>query len=412
MLLVEKVTMKQRTPVLKACVVAALLGALSTTAQALTLSEALQLAMTQHPSVMSRQKELDAANFRLQGAERQLFPNLVLQSGKDIYGNNTQTYRIEQNVWTAGRVTGEIDGAGAGIKAAQANVDLARMDIMDKVIQAYTDLGRAQTRIVVARSNVQEHERLADLIARRVGGEVSPTSDGVMGMARLAQARAELGQMMALEARARSTLTQALGQDVGSIVVPEQQELAFSDFNALLLKAIDYSPTLRKLSFEEAAQQADVRVKESANWPQLKLRADKITGGVMPLQQTYLTLEYQSGAGFNTMTQAREAASKLESLSVSRETSRRELADRVSSDWVDMQSYKLQLQDLRAQVNSTNEVFDSFVRQYAVGRKTWIDVLNAQRDVAQARYQQADVDWGMLRAALKLKLATGTLIEQ
>ena len=403
--------MKKSTQALRASLFVALFGALSSS-QALTLDEALKLAMAQHPSVMTRQKELDAANFRLQGAERQLFPNLVLQSGKDYYGNNTQTYRIEQNLWTAGRVTGEIDGANAGVQAAQATVDQARTDIMDKVLQAYTDLGRAQTRIVVAKSNVQEHERLADLIARRVGGEVSPTSDGVMGMARLAQARAELGQMMAMEARARSTLAQAVGQDVGNITVPGQQDLAFGDFDSLLLRALDYSPALRRLAFEEKTQQADVRVKESANWPQLKLRADKITGGMAPQQQTYLALEYQSGAGFNTMTQAREAAAKLESLGASRETTRRDLIDRLSSDWVDLQSYKLQLQDLRAQVQSTNEVFDSFVRQYAVGRKTWIDVLNAQRDVAQARYQQADVDWGLLRAVLKLKLATGTLVDQ
>jgi len=404
--------MKFRTPVLQACAVALALGSLSIGARALTLEEALRLAVSQHPTITTRQKELDAAKLRQEAAQRQLYPNLVLQSGKDYLGNNTQTYRLEQNLWTAGRVTAEIDGAGAGAQSAQSSVDQARQDIMDRVIQAYTDLGRTQARIEVARSNVQEHERLADLIARRVGGEVSPTSDGVMGLARLAQARAELGQMMALEARARSALAQALGQDIGNIVVPAQMELGFTDFNALLLKALDHSPALRRLAAEESAQQADVRAKESAYWPQLKLRADKTAGGVMPIQQTYLALEYQSGAGFATVVQAREAAARLEAAGASRETARRELIDRVSGDWADLQAYKLQMGDLRAQVSSSNEVFDSFVRQYSVGRKTWIDVLNAQRDVSQARYTQADVDWGMLRSVLKLQLATGTLSVQ
>ena len=394
---------------IKFAALAATLTLISSGASALTLDEALNLAMTEHPSVISRQKDLDAAESRLQGAERQQFPNLVLQSGKDYLGNRTNTYRVEQSLWTGGRLTGQIDAANAGVESAKNNLQVSKVDIMDKVIQSYTDLGRVQARIEVARANVREHERLADLIARRVGGEVSPTSDGVMGVARLSQARADLSQLMAQEARARSALAQAIGKDVGNIFVPGQQNLEFTDFNTMLMRSLDYSPKLQRLDAEEKAQQADVQIKSSANWPQIVLRVDKTVGGIVPSNQTYVAVDYQSSSGFANVTQVREAMAKLESLTASKEALRRELVDQVSGDWADLQAYKLQLQDLRAQVNTTNEVFDSFVRQYAVGRKTWIDVLNSQRDVAQARYQQADADWGMLRSTLKLQLATGTL---
>ena len=394
---------------IKFAALAATLTLISSGASALTLDEALNLAMTEHPSVISRQKDLDAAESRLQGAERQQFPNLVLQSGKDYLGNRTNTYRVEQSLWTGGRLTGQIDAANAGVESAKNNLQVSKVDIMDKVIQSYTDLGRVQARIEVARANVREHERLADLIARRVGGEVSPTSDGVMGVARLSQARADLSQLMAQEARARSALAQAIGKDVGNIFVPGQQNLEFTDFNTMLMRSLDYSPKLQRLDAEEKAQQADVQIKSSANWPQVVLRVDKTVGGIVPSNQTYVAVDYQSSSGFANVTQVREAMAKLESLTASKEALRRELVDQVSGDWADLQAYKLQLQDLRAQVNTTNEVFDSFVRQYAVGRKTWIDVLNSQRDVAQARYQQADADWGMLRSTLKLQLATGTL---
>ena len=394
---------------IKFAALTATLTLISSGVSALTLDEALNLAMTEHPTVISRQKDLDAAESRLQGAERQQFPNLVLQSGKDYLGNRTNTYRVEQNLWTGGRITGQIDGASAGVESAKNNLQVSKVDIMDKVIQSYTDLGRVQARIEVARANVREHERLADLIARRVGGEVSPTSDGVMGVARLSQARAELSQLMAQEARARSALAQAIGKDVGNILVPGQQTLEFTDFSTLLMRSLDYSPKLQRLDAEEKAQQADVQIKSSANWPQLVLRVDKTVGGIAASNQTYVAVDYQSSSGFANVTQVREAMAKLESLTASKEALRRELVDQVSGDWADLQAYKLQLQDLRAQVNTTNEVFDSFVRQYAVGRKTWIDVLNSQRDVSQARYQQADADWGMLRSTLKLQLATGTL---
>ena len=299
---------------LKTSVVAisAMLGV--ATSHALTLEQAMRQAMTQHPTVLSKQKEFEAAKFRVDGAERQRLPNLVLQSGQDYLGNRTSTYRLEQNLWTGGRITGEIDAANAAARSAQSSLDLARQEILGRVIQSYTELGRVQARMEVARANVTEHERLADLIARRVGGEVSPTSDGVMGLARLAQARAELGQLSAQEARARSSLAQAVGQDVSVIAVPPQMDLPFNDFGTLLFKAMDYSPALQRLVAEESALEADVRVKSSANWPQVKLRLDKVTGGTMANDQAYVALEYQSSAGFAAVTQVREAVARLEPL--------------------------------------------------------------------------------------------------
>jgi adhesin transport system outer membrane protein len=75
----------------------------------------------------------------------------------------------------------------------------------------------------------------------------------------------------------------------------------------------------------------------------------------------------------------------------------------------DLKSQQMQLKDLRDQVAATTEVFDSSIRQYSVGRKTWVDVLNAQREVSQSRYAQADAEWGYLRSALRVNLSTGDL---
>jgi hypothetical protein len=39
-------------------------------------------------------------------------------------------------------------------------------------------------------------------------------------------------------------------------------------------------------------------------------------------------------------------------------------------------------------------------------------VLNAQREVSQSRYAQADAEWGYLRSAMRVNLATGDLIPE
>jgi hypothetical protein len=54
-------------------------------------------------------------------------------------------------------------------------------------------------------------------------------------------------------------------------------------------------------------------------------------------------------------------------------------------------------------------IVDSFLRQYRVGRKNWLDVMNAQREAVQARYSLADVDAQALSGALRVRIVSGAL---
>lgn len=408
----NSLTMKRNAAALSLAV-ATLFGSSATLAQtapsALALEDALRIAITSHPSVTSRRNDVLAATARLDAAERQRYPNFQAQTGKDAYGNATSSLRLEQPLWNGGRTAADIEGAEASIRSSGASVTLSQQEIMGRVINAFTDLGRVKTRQVVAQSNVQEHERLAALIGRRVESQISPTSDGTMANARLSQARAELSQLSALADRSRSSLTQALGQTVKDIQTPALPNLNDMSDMTVRQKALDYSPALRRLSAEEAVLNADIEARTSALWPQLKLRVDRNTGGFVSNTQTYLALDYQTGAGLVAQSQIKEAIAKLDSLRSSREAAERDAIEAVTADWVDLKSQQMQLKDLSNQVEATTEVFDSTIRQYAVGRKTWIDVLNAQREVAQSRYAQADAEWGILRSALRVNLSTGDL---
>jgi adhesin transport system outer membrane protein len=51
----------------------------------------------------------------------------------------------------------------------------------------------------------------------------------------------------------------------------------------------------------------------------------------------------------------------------------------------------------------------SYLRQYTTGRKSWLDVMNAQREQTQARYSAVDVAAGVLLSSLKLDILTGRL---
>ena len=62
-----------------------------------------------------------------------------------------------------------------------------------------------------------------------------------------------------------------------------------------------------------------------------------------------------------------------------------------------------------ALVQATEEVVASYLRQYQIGRKNWLDVLNALRESAQAGYTAVDIDLGMQTAQVRLMLLSGML---
>jgi adhesin transport system outer membrane protein len=380
-------------------------------AQAATLSldEAMQLAARQHPSVTVRQNQRSAAAEAVEGARRGLWPSLSAQTGKDALGQDQITLRVEQPVWTGGRLTAEIRSADARLDIADALLHESRQDIMLRAASAYAELGRAQARQAAAASNLAEHVRLHALIQRRIAGQLNSGSDGVLADGRLAQARVELSQWQALGARARAALEQIVGRPVETIESVPRPQGEIGTLDATLDAAFSRSPVLRRLQAEEDNAAAQAKVAQAQALPQVKLRHDQTQGGQQGGGQTYVAMEYQTGAGFNTLTALRQAESLRLAARAEHEAARRDLADTISADWADWQSLNSQAGGLEAQVQASELVYESYARQYAVGRKSWLEVLNAQRELTQSRYLLADVQWGAWRTLLKLQLASGQI---
>ena len=275
---------------------------------------------------------------------------------------------------------------------------------------AFTELGRIRARQLAARDNVKEHERLASMIERRVTSQVSPASDSIQANSRLSQARSELTQLNALALRAPSALRQATGITVidAALTLPKRR-LAWRGLDETLEAATEHAPALRKLQAELEGATAEIAVRRSGAFPRVSLRVDRTYGGSVSGTQAYVGLDFQTVTGFSVPSSMREAQARQEVIRSQIEALRRETIDVVSGDWADLVAFNAQTTTLQSQVVSTVSVYDSCVRQYAVGRKGWNDVLNAQREVAQARFQLADVESGALRARLRLELITGLI---
>src|SRR5690606_39358951 len=109
----------------------------------LALDESLRFAVSTPPPRAARRSEREAASMRVEAAEWGRYPALPAQHATDQAGRRFTTARVEQPLWTGGVITGQIDGAQAGVRGADASLTESQQAIMLRVVAAFTEIGRA-----------------------------------------------------------------------------------------------------------------------------------------------------------------------------------------------------------------------------------------------------------------------------
>lgn len=385
--------------------------ALSAQAQpAWSFEQLLQSTLASHPLVQGKRAAQGAAQAEREGADWQRYPALSLEASTQSSG--ASLLRLEQPLWTGGRITAAIDAAGSRLDAAGAALEEARQELALKVIAASTEALRQQARQRHGITDVREHEKLLAMIQRRVAQEVSPLADQRLAASRLYASVNELSVATQALNNALAQLTQLAGQPVTDIALQASPEAgALVSLPDILAQAMVYSPIMRRLAFEEATAQADIASKRSAYMPQLVLRLENSTGPQAASEQrAMLVLLAQPGAGLSAKSGADAAVARREAARLAREAAERDVRERVTLDWNEWVAARLRLDNASQARAMSTEVSASYARQYTAGRKTWIDVLNAVREATQSELAVEDAQAQMLAASLRLRAQTGTLI--
>lgn len=380
------------------------------------LSELLQVAATSHPTVLQARSQYQSAGYDVESAKWGQFPSISTQAMAP--NNRTQSLtKVEQPIWTGGRITGQIQVSEANQRAAQAAILDVQTNAMLQVSAAFYDFFRMQRRMTVANENVAEHQKLADLIGRRVKSEVSPMADDVLANARLQQAINERIQIQKAMDMARLTLEQWSGLQVARVSAPAQLQFNRNGLvDEWVLKAFQFSGQRSKLGHQVESALYQLDVAKAQALPSVVLGYQHVWGGMVPNvyqhNTAYISLQYQPGAGLSALSARNAVAMRQDAAKQELLALERNLRNQVMSTWTDIESMQAQLGPAKTLLDGTTEVVASYLRQYQVGRRTWVEVLNAQREMAQAAYSLIDIQVALQQSQVRLMLLAGDITPQ
>jgi adhesin transport system outer membrane protein len=121
----------------------------------------------------------------------------------------------------------------------------------------------------------------------------------------------------------------------------------------------------------------------------------------------YIGIQYQLQDGFSLDSRIASARARVASVDESERLAKEQLRQQVAGLVRDYQAAKNQLPPLTELVESNEGLIESYLRQYRAGKKTWLDVINAQREMIQARFLLTDSYASQCASAARLELLTG-----
>src|SRR5919197_5157445 len=383
----------------------------------LSLRQAVAEAVLRNPNRVRAAHEVTAAGFERDAAEWGRFPTVSVDAGAAQSSRSiapTSTVRVEQPLWAGGRIDGQIDSARAQVSAAElAELDTRRR-LAEETAVAYVGWMDAAARVEIARESAAALAQLVEYVRRRETEGLASLADVSIGKARYSSALALVEEMSGALEQARAQLEALTVTRIERgipVNVPDVPDRSVADTEAAYV-ANSQLVAQRRAEIDGARAQATVR--RSALFPKLALRFEHLTyqntGGLAPSSDSraLIVLQFSPDAGLASYSGAQAAASRIDSARAQLAADENDARTRARADWAAHLSSRRQVAELEPQAEALDASMASFRRQFEAGRKSWLELLNTQREVVDSRIALSRARTLRDQSALRLMVNTGT----
>lgn len=409
--------------------VAILLGAHAEQAGAqerkLTLVDLCTRAVDFYPALRAARNDAKASQQDVTAARLQRWPAMTVTSESN--SGNSRTYpagavQVQQTVWDFGRTSSRIAEAEATADIGMLSMYLQRQDLFLQIVSAWQSMQAGREKIRVAELTLGRLRQYQQQMRRRVELEASAQIDLELVDARLLQTEVELNSAKTTLKVAITKLEQLTGQSLADYYVNSAESMPnlnntarFTEYvsTADLHSIAQANPSVAKARAQFKQAQERFEGKKSEAWPQVYVRVYKPTNTVPSSSDmsttTFLGMSYAPGAGFSTIAEAQAMSTRITSAELSIESATLDVEQNLQSLREEYLNSRLRILALEKTVVGSELVLNSYKRQFEAGKKTWLDLLNAVRELAQNQYSLADAQSSMMANMQRLQVYQGDL---
>lgn len=371
------------------------------------VSALIRQALLQHPALRAQAGMQEAAKAGIEGAKWQYWPTPSIGAERSNSNNDpayrgdrtVTTLRLQQPLWTGGRLDGNLDKAEAQARVAEADLEATRQQIALRVVQAWSDAAAAQGKLAAYEQSRAVHARLLGLVERRTREGASAQADIDLARSRLDGTEADLASAVAQRATALDKLRLLVGRPVSAAELGDAGRLRPPEvkhgIEGLLNAARAQSPQLAKAAAQVQIAEAEVKLAEASLSPEVHLRAERQYGNFYqpnqdPQNRLFIGVSTAFGGGLSSLSGVDAARARQRAAQDDIQTQQLTVDEQVQGDAVLSRTAGERRVRLERVGVASAEVAASWERQFLAGRKQWQDLMNAAREQTQNDIQLAD----------------------
>ncbi|ARU87998.1 TolC family outer membrane protein [Pseudomonas sp. M30-35] len=407
-------------------------------AQAMSLTEAIQSTLDNHPELHAGMNSRLSADEEVKIAKGGYHPTVDLLAGYGrentdspstrFAGNHndetlnyaTSELRLRQMLFDGFNTPNEVARTEAVVNSRAYYVRGTAESLALRTVEVYLDVLKRREMVTLAKNNLQAHQRINDQIDLRSRQGVGSTADFDQSSARLALAENNLYTEQVNLSDAEANFYSAVGRPADELESPTTIK---GNMPADLLVArqtmMASNPYLKSAQADVNAAEKQYEVAKSPFYPrfdgELATTADNNIQGDEGHYNTWraaVVMNYNLYNGMRDKARMQSTAHQVNQSMDIRNNALRIINENLSLAWNAMQNARLQTPKARDYANYTASVREAYQQQFSLGQRTLLDLLDSENELFTANRRYTDVRYTEEFSMYRVVASIGELLQQ
>lgn len=409
------------------------------TAEAASLQDAVNKAVNSIPAIGSATARRQSSEERVRVERGALFPTVNVRGesgvqysdtpgtrGRASRGNddgdttlwrNQASITLNQLLYDGGTTFNLVDEAQGNLVAATFRVDDAKRSVALQAIAAYIDVLRNRDFVALAEANVSAHERLLANVRQLVPAGRAAESDVSQAESRVALAEANMANRTGELRDAETRYFRSVGDVPADLeTVPAAPDPGAIDVEGQVQTAVRMNPELAVARALIDARESASKATKGLFLPRLELDLSAAEGnhldGVRGRDTDYravLVLTWNLYRGGADSARKREAQANLTAVKFDEADTLRFIRERVEASFKSFEKNNARKGPLSRRVKENSNLITAYERQFELGQRTLLDLLDVQNELFVSRAELTDAVHSGLFDYYDLLAASGEL---
>jgi len=400
-----------------------------------TINDALQQAVATHPGVGEAAANRRATESELRQQQGTLLPQVRLEGrwGTERFSQDVVPTPLGNGRWLTGR-TGSVvlrqlvfDGFSSinEIWRQAARVDAAAARVHERTellaldaAEAYVDVTRYTRLIAVAEDNLRVHRSLFSLVQQRFNGGRAGEGDLEQTRERVENAEAVLAGFRQNLDEARAKYRRAVGLEPANLRTPGRLGGMPSSRDESLARALEFNPTIKAAYQDSRAAKYALDSTAGAFVPNVYLEGRASKGvdsdtfvGKREDVSGKVVVSWDIFRGGQDSWKRKEMAERYIEGTMAHARLQRDAVESIDKAWAARTLTVDRIAALNRQIASDRKVIVSYQKEYELGQRSLVDLLNAQNQLFNGLISLISTQGVAVFADYQLLAAMGGLLE-